>query len=271
MPARFPLAVFCAVAALLVLAPGRVAAQSGEITPVPGGAFEVLEGDEADAASFSPAEESEIGRIVRDYLLDNPEVIVEVLQVIQQRRQQAEREQHQANLVSAQDGIFDEARDPFVGNPDASVTVVEFFDYHCPFCKRMANGIALLTEQDDDVKVVFKEFPVFGPESVFAARAALASRKQGLYGEFHLALMRNRGRLNESIVMRLADRIGLDTDRLRTDMQAPEIEETIRSNLQLAQRLGIRGTPSFIIGNELVPGALDIGTMRRIIQAKRQS
>ncbi|MFQ5972892.1 MAG: DsbA family protein, partial [Alphaproteobacteria bacterium] len=209
--------------------------------------------------------------IVRDYLLENPEVIVEVLQRIQERRQQAQREQYQANLVSAQDGIFDETRDPFAGNPEASVTVVEFFDYHCPFCKRMANGIALLTEQDDDVKVVFKEFPVFGPESVFAARAALASKKQGMYREFHLALMRNRGRLNESIVMRLADRVGLDTDRLREDMQAPEIEETIRHNLQLAQRLGIRGTPSFIIGDELVPGALDISTMRRLIQAKRQS
>ena len=126
--------------------------------------------------------------------------------------------------------LYNAENDPTAGNPAASVTVVEFFDYHCPFCKRISTSVAELTKNDDDVRVVFKEFPVFGEDSVFAARAALASKNQGLYEAFHLALMGNRGRLNERVVMRHAERVGLDVDQLRQDMEAPEVEATIQAN-----------------------------------------
>ncbi len=246
------------------------AAQAQESTPIPADAFSTFEATPAEP-SLSDAQRAEINGIIGDYIRENPRVILEALQSFQQQQQQAGRQsQTQAQTVAASVDVVAPERDPIIGDPNGSVTVVEFFDYHCPFCKRLSRGIGKLAE-DEDVRIVFKEFPVFGPDSVFAARAALAANLQGLYHDFHLALMKNRGRLNERIVMRLADRVGLDVDRLREDMQAPVIDETIRANFELAQQLGIRGTPSFIIDDEVIPGAIDLTTMRRLIQAKRQS
>ena len=258
-------------ASILVLAS---AALAQERTPIPDGAFSAFEGQVAAPAepSFSAAQRAEIDGIIQQYIRDNPQVILQALQSFQQQQQQAARQQQtRAQTTAAVGGdIVDLDRDPIVGDPDGSVTVVEFFDYHCPFCKRLTSSIAKLAE-DDDVRIVFKEFPVFGPDSIYAARAALASQQQGLYHDFHIALMKNRGRLNERIVMRLADRVGLDVDQLRDDMESPEIEQTLRANFQLAQQLGIRGTPSFIIDDEVIPGAIDLRTLRRLIQTKRQS
>ncbi len=245
-----------------------------ETTPIPEGAFSAFESQVQAPAepSFSDAQRAEINGLIQQYIQENPQVILQALQAMQQRQQQqAQQQRTQAQTTAAVGGdVVDPDRDPSVGDPDGSVTVVEFFDYHCPFCKRISRSLTKLAE-DDDVRIVFKEFPVFGPDSVFAARAALASRKQGLYHDFHVAMMQNRGRLNERIVMRLADRVGIDVDQLREDMQAPEVEETLRANFQIAQQLGIRGTPSFIIDDEIIPGAIDLTTMRRLIQAKRQS
>ena len=245
------------------------ATQAQEATPIPSDAFSALQ--EPAEPSFSDAQRNEINGIIRDYIRENPRVILEALQAFQQEQQQAgHQQQTQAQTVAAAADVVDTERDPIIGDPDGSVTVVEFFDYHCPFCKRLSRSIEKLAE-DEDVRIVFKEFPVFGQDSVFAARAALASQQQGLYQDFHVALMKNRGRLNERIVMRLADKVGLDVDQLREDMQAPAIDQTIQANFQLAQQLGIRGTPSFIIDDEIIPGAIDLTTMRRLIQAKRQS
>ena len=162
-------------------------------------------------------------------------------------------------------------RDPFIGNPDASVTVVEFFDYQCPYCKRMAQDLAKIATEDPDVKIIFKEFPVFGRESTMATRAALASAKQGKYAEFHLAIMGLRGAPSENALFRIASRLGMDLDRLRRDMQSPSIETQIQTNLQLARQVGVRGTPAFIVGDQLVPGAMSPDQMRQLIAEKRGS
>lgn len=253
-----------------VLAATLPDAAGQDITPLPDGALSAL-----STPTFEPTldanQRAEIGQVVRDYLLENPDVIVEVLSILQNREQQAQQDQQRAAIAAVTENVFDAERDPFLGNVNASVTVVEFFDYQCPFCKRLAPNLDRILEDDDDVLVVFKEFPVFGAESTLAARAALAARNQGMYHEYHLALMKNRGRLSERVVMRLAERVGLDMDRLRTDMDSPEIQSALQANFQLAQRLGVRGTPSFIIGDEVIPGAIDINTMRRLIQAKRSS
>ena len=255
--------------ALLTTGGGQLAAQ--ETTPLPPGALSNL-----GPSNFSAAARDEIGTIVRDYLLANPDVMIEILQNMQRQQEQSQlqsrRQQGGGNAVAANaDALYNAENDPTAGNPAASVTVVEFFDYHCPFCKRISTSVAELTKNDDDVRVVFKEFPVFGEDSVFAARAALASKNQGLYEAFHLALMGNRGRLNERVVMRHAERVGLDVDQLRQDMEAPEVEATIQANYRLAQALGIRDTPGFIIGDEIIPGALDLRTMRRLVRAQRRS
>ncbi len=241
------------------------------LTPIPEGALTLPSTAAAPVEpTFSDSQQAEIGQIVRDYLVQNPDVIVEVLQILQNRQQAAQQQQQQPARVDPA-VVYNEGQDPIIGNPEGSVTVVEFFDYHCPFCKRISTSIAKLVEGDSDVRVVFKEFPVFGDDSVFAARASLASMKQGLYHEYHLAMMKNRGRLTERTVMKLAKKVGLDVDQLEEDMDSPEVEATIQENYRLAQRLGIRGTPSFIIGDEIVPGALDINTMRRLVESKRQS
>lgn len=169
------------------------------------------------------------------------------------------------------DQLVNSRRDPFIGNPDASVTVVEFFDYQCPYCKRMAQDLAEIAAEDPDVKIVFKEFPVFGRESTLANRAALASEKQGKYLEFHLAVMGLRGAPSENAIFRIASRLGMDLERLRRDMQAPSIDNQIQINLQLARQVGVRGTPAFIVGDQLVPGAMSPDQMRQLIARKRGS
>lgn len=256
---------------VLVLTIGMSAAVLGQdrITPIPDGPLTLPTAPAAQ--TFSDAQRGEIGDIVREYLVENPDVIVEVLQILQTRQQAAAQQQQQASARVDVSAIVDEDRDPILGNPNGSVTMVEFFDYHCPFCKRLSPVIAKLIETDDDLRVVLKEFPVFGDDSVFAARASLASMKQDLYHEYHQAMLKNRGRLTERTVMKLAKKVGLDVDQLKEDMESPEINATIQANYRLAQQMGIRGTPTFIIGDEIIPGAIDINTMRRLIQAKRQS
>ena len=270
MSVRRVFAIAGSLVLLLTGGAGQVAAQTaGEVTPLPPGALSDL-----GPSSFSDAQKDELGTIIRDYLVANPDVVLEVLQIIQRQAQegQTQASRPSGNAVAANaDALYKAVNDPSVGNPEATVTVVEFFDYHCPFCKRISTSVAELIANDDDVRVVYKEFPVFGDDSVFASRAALAAQKQGLYKEFHLALMGNRGRLNERLVMRHAERVGLDVDQLRQDMEAPEVNATIQENYRLAQALGIRGTPGFIIGDEIIPGALDLRTMRRLVRAQRRS
>jgi len=220
--------------------------------------------------SFSDIQKNDIRNTVREYLLENPTVIVEALEALQARQQQTEQQQSRGALSAHSGRLLNSRQDPSIGNPNASVTVVEFFDYQCPYCKRMAEDLVKLTEEDPDLRIVFKEFPVFGTESTLAARAALAAAKQGKYAEFHVAIMGFRGAPSETAIFRLADQLGLNEERLRKDMQSEEIEAMIQANYQLAQQIGVRGTPAFIIGDELIPGALSPQAMRDLIARKRE-
>ena len=258
------------VAAVVAVLAAPASWAQDRITPIPDGALSNLAAEPVEP-TFDENQRREIGQIVRDYLLENPQILLEVSRALEQQQQQAQQRQQQQAVAAITETIFDADRDPFIGNKDAAITVVEFFDYHCPFCKRLAPNLDRVLEGNDDVRVVFKEFPVFGEDSQFAARAALASRKQGLYHDYHIAMMKNRGRLTERVVMRLADRVGLDVDQLRADMDSPEVTAAIQANFQLAQRLGVRGTPSFVIDDEMIPGAIDVNTMRRLIETKRRT
>jgi protein-disulfide isomerase len=150
------------------------------------------------------------------------------------------------------------------------VTLVEFFDYRCPYCKQVSPSLQALLKEDPKLRVVYKEFPVLGRESVFAARAALAARKQGKYELFHNALMALKGQLGDDIVLKTAGAVGIDVEKLKADMGAPEIEAQIRRNHELAQALDIRGTPAFIVGTTLIPGAVDVATLRQKIAEARK-
>ncbi len=225
----------------------------------------------ARAEDFSPTQRAEMERIIRSYLLDNPQVIVEAMERLRAREERAEDQARRQALIAHRDRVFDNPNSPTVGNPNGSVTVVEFFDYQCGYCKAVRQSIVDLLHTDDDVRVVFKEFPILGPGSTLAARAALASRAQDLYWDFHNELMKHRGRLNVDVVFRLGTQIGLDIDRLKADMEAPEINRILEENLSLADALSIRGTPAFIIGDEIVPGAINLENMRRLINEAREA
>jgi len=223
----------------------------------------------ADSPAAKALDKPAIERIVRDYLIANPEVIEEAVQALQAKREAAEKNRAQAALSEHGDALRGHPMTPVSGNATGDVTVVEFFDYQCGYCKRSLASIVDLLNSDKNVRVVWKELPILGPASRFAARAAMAAKKQDKYFDFHVGLMGAHGRLSEGKVMSIAADVGLNVDRLHEDMKDPKIETYLDETLQLANSLGIRGTPAFVIGNTLVPGAIDVSGMKRIIAATR--
>jgi protein-disulfide isomerase len=213
----------------------------------------------------------ELDQRIRDYLLNHPQVIMESVQRWQAEQQRTQTQQAQQALLSRHDEIFNTPDDPIDGNPDGDVTVVEFMDYNCPYCRKVFNSLTQLAKDDPKVKVLFKELPVLGAGSEFAARAALAAMKQNRYMELHNALMRFNGRLGEQQVLSIAEQSGLNVDQLKQDMADPQIQAAIGRNMQLAQALAIRGTPGFVIGNEIVRGAVDLNALKQSVAKAREA
>ncbi|MGX1501059.1 protein-disulfide isomerase [Labrenzia sp. MBR-25] len=209
-------------------------------------------------------------RRVRDYLVANPEVLVEAMQNLERKQREAEQTEAQAALAIHRDELLNSPESPVGGNPQGDVTMVEFFDYNCPYCRQVAPAMVAAEEGDPRLRIVYKEFPILGPNSVFAARAALAARKQSLYPQFHKAMMQVSGTADEEQVMAIASQVDLDVERLRVDMADPAIDAEIERNLALARALRINGTPGFVIGEEILRGATDLQTMRRLIDRARK-
>jgi protein-disulfide isomerase len=215
-------------------------------------------------------EQGKIEQIIHDYLLAHPEVIIEAVSKYQAQQEQAAAAAQAKALVDRREELIHAPDAPVLGNPSGDVTIVEFFDYQCPYCKSTARSVLETVSADGNVRLVFKEFPILGPASEYAAKAALAAQKQGKYRELHMALMAFKGKLTEEDVMRLATDLGLDAIRLAEDMEAPEIAASLARNHELAGALGVRGTPAFVIGDQLVPGAITVDEMRQRIAAARQ-
>ncbi|MGE0240775.1 MAG: DsbA family protein, partial [Parvibaculaceae bacterium] len=174
----------------------------------------------AQAAEFSPEQKKELGDIIRQYLLENPEVVRDAMQELERKQQMAEEAARSESLKAMSAEIFRSGDDLVGGNPQGKVTLVEFFDYNCGYCKRAFPDVMKMVESDKDLKLVMKEFPILGPGSVYAARAALASRKQGKYWEYHMALMAHEGRIDEAVADQVAEASGLDVKKLKADMEA---------------------------------------------------
>jgi protein-disulfide isomerase len=206
---------------------------------------------------------------VRTYLLSHPEVLVEASSALERRRTQRRVVERRRTLASFKRVIRGAGGLPVWGNPKGDVTVVEFFDYRCPYCKRSLSQLRQLVSSDRNLRVVFKEYPILGPQSVLASRVAIASSAQGKYLEMHNALMSHRGQFDEKSVMALARELGLDTDRLRADMKNPKVKEIIAEARWLANRLAISGTPAFVIGDELLPGYADLVTLKKLVLQAR--
>lgn len=212
----------------------------------------------------------QIEQIVREYLLSNPEVIIEAIEGLEEKRRRATQDSQREALAAQRDMVFNDPDAPVGGNPAGDVTLVEFFDYRCPYCKQVAEPLAQLIKEDGKVRFVFKELPVLGPDSVVAARAALAARLQGKYVEMHDALLRHRGKYDDQAIARIAAEVKLDPRRLKADMEKPEITAMLDRNRQLARDLAVTGTPAFVIGNVVVPGAVDLDTLRKLVAEARQ-
>lgn len=220
-------------------------------------------------ASDVPADEFE--RRIRAYLLDNPEVIVEAMQRLDARRRAVAQDEARAVLAARADEVFRDAASPVGGNPEGDVTLVEFFDYDCPYCRQVAAVVAEAAAADGQLRIVYKEFPILGPNSVFAAKAALAAHRQERYLAFHKALMQVRGTVNEEAVFAAAAKVGLDIERLKADMQDADLQAAIDRNLALAAALRINGTPGFVIGNETLRGAADLKTLQALVRTAREA
>ncbi|HLC09112.1 MAG TPA: DsbA family protein [Methyloceanibacter sp.] len=208
---------------------------------------------------------------IRQYLLDNPEVIIESLKQYETRRRAAELGEVATMVQDRAQEIFNDPGSPVGGNPEGDVTLVEFFDYNCPYCRQAAPRMIEAEANDPDLRIVYKEFPILGPDSMFAAIAALAAQKQGKYVTFHKALMQADGAANESKVFEIAAAVGLDTERLQKDMADPAIQGLIDRNLRLAFDLRITGTPGFVVGNEIIRGIVPLDTLEAAIARAREA
>jgi protein-disulfide isomerase len=234
------------------------------------GALTIINPAAADDGTDQVRTKQDVETIVREYLLREPDVIYEALQVLQQQRAVAAAEQQRAAIAANDEELFQDPNTPALGAEEPEVVLVEFFDYHCTYCRRVVASVRALLEDEPGLQIVFKELPVLGPESVLAARAALASDIQGGYRNFHFALMEAEDLSRESI-LRIAREVGLDVDRLQADMDSKGIGELIDRNYRLASQLGIEGTPAFVIGDELIPGAVDQTRLRELIEQARPS
>ena len=223
----------------------------------------------AAAAEFNNKQADEIRAIVKQYLIDHPEVIQEALRANEERQQRAEDERRNQALQSNASDIFHSGDDLVAGNSSGSVTMVEFFDYNCGYCKRAFPDVMKMIQADGDLKLVMKEFPILGPGSVYAARAALASRKQGKYWEYHLALLGHDGRIDEATADEIARSVGLDVGKLKTDMKSDDVTRVIQRNMMLAEALRIEGTPAFIIDDVLIPGAVGFEALTATVKGVR--
>ena len=210
----------------------------------------------------------EVERIVREYLLREPEIIMQAIEELQRRRDAQAAADQRERLAGEREALLGDARDPVLGNPDGDVTLIEFFDYRCGYCRIMAEPMQSLIQQDPDLRIVMKEFPILGPDSVLASRAALAAHRQGGYEAMHWALLAEN-RIDEAVIRRLAEAQGLDVDQLLADMQADPVADHIQDNILLAQGLGVNGTPSFIIGDTVLPGAVPIERLAGLVAERR--
>ena len=213
--------------------------------------------------------EGEFERRVRAYLLEHPEVIAEAISRLESQQGAQDAAEVQAVLKSRADEIFRDPDSPVGGNPDGDVTLVEFFDYNCPYCRQMVPVMAQAESADPQLRIVYKEFPILGPNSKLAAKAALATRKQGKYLAFHKALYQVRGTVDPSKVAEVAATVGLDVGRLKAEMDDPAIAALIEKNLALAQSLRIDGTPGFVAGRQVLRGAVDLKALQGLIQEAR--
>jgi protein-disulfide isomerase len=227
----------------------------------------------ASAQSFSDGQRGEIETIVRNYLIAHPEVLEDAMAELNKRQAAAETEKHEASVAQNSDAIFNSPRGVVLGNKEGDVTFVEFFDYNCGYCKRAMSDMLDLLKSDPKLKVVLKEFPVLSQGSVEAAQVAVAVRMQDpggkKYLDFHQKLLGGRGPADKARAIAAAKEAGLDVGKIEKDLASPEVRATIEENFKLAESMGMNGTPSYVIGKQVVIGAVGLDGLKEKIGVAR--
>ena len=227
----------------------------------------------ASAQAFSDGQRGEIENIIKNYLLSHPEVLEDAMAELTKRQAAAETAKHEASIAQNSNAIFNSPRGVFLGNKDGDVTFVEFFDYNCGYCKRAMTDMLDLMKSDSKLKIVLKEFPVLGEGSVEAAQVAVAVRMQDSGGkkylDFHQKLLGGRGPADKARALAAAKDAGLDVGRIEKDLAGPEVKATIEENFKLAEAMGMNGTPSYVIGKQIVVGAIGLDGLKEKIGIAR--
>ena len=204
--------------------------------------------------ALNKAQAKEIDALIHDYIVGHPEVIMEALQA----------------LGKHSDALLHDPTSPVMGNPDGDTTLVEFFDYRCPYCKSSASTVTDLIKSDPRLRVVMKEFPVLGPESTYASRVALVAARHGTYAEFHDMVLGFKGKLDDAATLDLAAKVGLDAKEIKAEATDPKLDAIIQANIDLAHALAIDGTPTFVIGKFIIPGAATMDDLKLAVANARQ-
>ena len=227
----------------------------------------------ARAQGFSEPQRDEIRKIMKDYLLAHPEILQDVMAELEKRQQSAEAEKARSAVKNHSQALFYSPRQVVVGNAEGDVTLVEFFDYNCGYCKRALADLMGLMKDDPKLRVVLKEFPVLGPGSVEAAQVAVAVRMQDKSGkkylDFHQKLLGGRGQADKARALAVAKEIGLDVARIERDLDGAEVKTTLAESFKIAEALGLNGTPSYVIGNNVVVGAVGLDALKDKINTAR--
>ena len=225
------------------------------------------------AQNISDAQRVEIEKIIREYLIKHPEVLQEAIAELEKKQAVADAEKHKTAVKDNAEALFNSSRHVVVGNPQGDVNFVEFFDYNCGYCKRALEDMNALMKADPKLRVVLKEFPVLGPGSVEAARVGVAVRMQDKTGkkylDYHQKLLTGRGQIDKARAMAVAKEIGLDVARIERDLTGDEVRLSLEESFKLAERLGLNGTPSYVIGNDVVIGAVGVSALREKINNAR--
>ncbi len=220
--------------------------------------------------AFTPVQRAEIVQILRDALKQYPSILRDAVGALQAEEEKQSQSLARSEISKLEDELTHSAVDQVAGNPKGDVTIVEFYDVRCSYCRRMLPVIDKLLKADPGIRLVYKDLPVLGPGSVLAARALIAAQKQGQYLKLHDTLMTGTPNIDMDAVKAAAQRAGLDWARLEKDMAAPEVQARIDTNLAVAHRLQIEGTPAYILGGQLLPGAMDLQTLQDSVSLARK-
>jgi protein-disulfide isomerase len=259
VPAIAALAALVLIGSSAVSPPGVAVVETGASAPAeppaPQPAPEPVK--LAEPAGFTPDQKQEIEKIIKSYLVANPEVFLDVQTALEEKMEKEQAEKLKAVVAENAAEIYRQPNASVAGNASGDITVAEFFDYNCGYCKRGLADVVKLVESDPKVRVVFKELPILSKGSEEASHVALAAGKQGKYWEIHRALLEAKGHVNEAAALRIAEKLGLDMDKLKQDMASPEVKAEVEKSEALAKKLGVNGTPHFLVGDRAIPGAPD--------------